>query len=99
MRELGPVVDDVVRFPLPRPTVSPSGIEGEILRVDHFGNALTNIHYLRWVDAATLIYSPALTGDETVEMPPFQADQATVIAGGHTLAGIHPTYSAAPLAP
>jgi S-adenosylmethionine hydrolase len=97
MRELGPVVDDLVRFPLPRPVVLSSGIEGEILRIDHFGNALTNIHYLRWVDAATLMYSPALPGDETVELPAFQADQATVIAGGYTLAGIHPTYSAAPL--
>jgi S-adenosylmethionine hydrolase len=95
LHELGPVVDDLVRFPLSRPRLTSSGIQGEVLRIDHFGNVLTNIQYLRWVDAATLMYSPALPDDDAAR-PIFRADQTTVAIGKHTLAGIHPTYSVVP---
>ena len=40
---LGPLADDMVRVPLSAPHASPTGVCGEILSFDHFGNAITNI--------------------------------------------------------
>jgi S-adenosylmethionine hydrolase len=43
LRELGPIISDpvVVEVPVPRSTAT--GIEGEVLRVDRFGNLITNV--------------------------------------------------------
>ncbi len=41
--ELGPAVKDLVELTLPPATKSPDGIDGVVLRVDHFGNLITNI--------------------------------------------------------
>lgn len=40
---LGPVVADPVRLELPKPVVKGDQVEGEILRIDRFGNALSSI--------------------------------------------------------
>lgn len=39
----GPQVVDYGRFDLPKPEISESGIQGVILRADHFGNLLMNL--------------------------------------------------------
>jgi S-adenosylmethionine hydrolase len=41
--ELGPRIDDLHRLMLPRASMSISGIQGEVVRVDRFGNLITNI--------------------------------------------------------
>lgn len=43
LSELGPTVDDLVGLDVPAPAVSADGIDGVVLRVDHFGNLITNI--------------------------------------------------------
>ncbi|MBD3235176.1 MAG: hypothetical protein GF330_00540 [Candidatus Eisenbacteria bacterium] len=43
LERLGSQVDDVVRLEVPHPVVSAGEIRGEILRVDRFGNTLSNI--------------------------------------------------------
>ena len=40
---LGPAVRDLVRIERPRPAAGPDWIEGEVLRIDHFGNLITNL--------------------------------------------------------
>lgn len=40
---LGPTVHDPCLLPLPEPERSRSGIHGEVLHVDHFGNLITNV--------------------------------------------------------
>ena len=40
---LGPAVADPVRLELPKPVVKNDQVEGEILRIDRFGNALSSI--------------------------------------------------------
>jgi len=40
---LGRTAGAIHRLELPRPHVEPSGITGEVVRVDHFGNLITNI--------------------------------------------------------
>lgn len=43
--KLGPQITDIVRIPFPLPSVSLNIIEGEIIYIDSFGNALTNIRF------------------------------------------------------
>jgi S-adenosyl-L-methionine hydrolase (adenosine-forming) len=48
LHDLGPVIDDAVSLDVPAPGRTTDGIEGAVLRVDRFGNLITN------VDEATL---------------------------------------------
>jgi S-adenosylmethionine hydrolase len=43
LAELGPAVDTITRLALPAPRVWPRAIAGEVVRVDRFGNLVTNI--------------------------------------------------------
>jgi len=42
---LGSPIDDPVRLQLPRPERTESGLRGEVIHIDHFGNISTNIRY------------------------------------------------------
>jgi len=50
---LGPPVDSIVELALPLVHDTPSGLRGEVIYIDHFGNLLTNI------DAGALARFPA----------------------------------------
>jgi S-adenosylmethionine hydrolase len=43
LEKLGDVITDPVRLVLPRPQRTPSGWQGEVIHIDHFGNISTNI--------------------------------------------------------
>jgi S-adenosyl-L-methionine hydrolase (adenosine-forming) len=43
LREFGPEVHDPVHLSVPKPTRTPGGIEGQVLRVDRFGNLISNV--------------------------------------------------------
>lgn len=43
LKRLGRELKDFIRLPWPRPTQQGSTIRGEIVYIDHFGNAITNI--------------------------------------------------------
>lgn len=43
LRSMGPPLDDPVRLFLPRPRSSQDTLHGEVVRVDNFGNLITNI--------------------------------------------------------
>jgi S-adenosylmethionine hydrolase len=43
LKELGPARADFIRLDWPEPTLSRRGIQGEVLYIDRFGNAITNI--------------------------------------------------------
>ncbi len=88
LQELGSPCDDAVQLPVPPLEVGAGFVRGEIVRIDHFGNALTNITELQWLD------------EDTVELVPphaaplrFDARRARVMFGWHTLSGMHQTYS------
>jgi S-adenosylmethionine hydrolase len=44
IRKMGPVIKDPVTFSFPRPKIEGNTLCGEIIRVDNFGNLITNIH-------------------------------------------------------
>jgi hypothetical protein len=41
--QLGPPVSTVVELPIPQPAIDSSGVRGQVVFVDHFGNLITNI--------------------------------------------------------
>jgi len=43
LRELGPMVSDLVALDVPVAATTRDGIDGVVLRVDHFGNLVTNV--------------------------------------------------------
>ncbi len=42
-KDIGPVLRDYRRFPYPRPEKTGNRVMGQVIAVDHFGNAITNI--------------------------------------------------------
>lgn len=61
LKDLGPVVDDPVRLPTPHLDIGTDRIVGEILHVDRFGNAISNIGRLIW-EGEILHLDPAFGG-------------------------------------
>ena len=65
---------------------------GEVIRIDHFGNVLTNIMPLRWLDDNTVEFAPP--GQDAIA---FDVAHTRISCGWHTVNGMHPSYSAVPV--
>lgn len=92
--ELGPPCNDLVQLAAPRLSITPDAIRGQVLRIDRFGNILTNIAMLRWIDAGTVEFVPY--DAETAATPlTFAAASARVATGWHTLQPLNHTYGEA----
>lgn len=87
----GPPVSDLVTLPLPRLHVSPGVALGEVLHIDHFGNAITSIGRLFWT-AEGLSLEPAFEGANAVRVC-IPANRASVLVGGRQIRGVHCTYA------
>jgi S-adenosylmethionine hydrolase len=95
LSDLGPSIDDLVTIQIPPLARVPGGVKGEVVRIDHFGNVLTNIQSLTWVDDTTLEFKPP---DERLTLPEpisFTASSARVTFSWRTLDGIRRTYGEA----
>lgn len=86
--DLGPQLATLTLLPSPPLIVGPHTIKGEVIRIDRFGNALTNIGPLRWIDDHTLELAA-----EGAAPARIRTDQARVICGWHTVEGIAQNYS------
>jgi S-adenosylmethionine hydrolase len=92
LSELGTPLENITLLELPKITVTDHAIRGEVERIDRFGNVLTNIMRLVWIDDETLELQP--TGIDNQEKPVrFNAQKARVTCGWHSLEGIHKRYS------
>ncbi len=91
LHRLGPAVHDPVMLAPPALSVSPGRISGEVLCIDHFGNAITSIGRLSW-DGAVLSLEPAFAanGSSGARIP---AAQASVSMAGRELRGVRRTYA------
>jgi len=71
LESLGPPVVGLVRLELPRPTRLKDGVEGEVLRIDRFGNLVTNLQleHVEHLGDITL----ALRGVEIAGLRPYYA--------------------------
>lgn len=83
----------LVRLPLPIPTIQQRSsqlmVRGEVLYIDHFGNAITNIGEAYWQGEQVRLN--VLTEEALPVM--LQTKIARVKVGNVTLQGIHQTYS------
>lgn len=86
--ELGPDIDDPIRLPDPTLTLESARIRGEVLAIDHFGNAVTSIGRARWMGDTLIV--DGVFGD--VETLAFRAREVRVIAAGQRIEGIRSTY-------
>src|SRR5574341_799858 len=96
MADLAAPLDSIHLLETPLMAVSPTGIRGDVTGIDHFGNVLTNIGPLRWLDDANVELQPPTSGANAKKAKKaltFKSDQVRVTCGWHTLNGLHKTYS------
>ena len=92
--DLGTPIEELVLLKLPPLSITPDSIQGEVIRVDHFGNVLTNILPLHWEDEAMLVFEPSEgEGDQPGTPLRIAADSTMVTFGWQNLTGIHHNYS------
>ena len=84
----GPEVDDPVRLPVPRMSMSGESIHGEVIYIDRFGNAITSIGRLVW-DGRLLRLDPVFAETEPRVI---QAELVAVRVGGRSMGTIRRTY-------
>ncbi len=88
LAELGSPVTEWVTLPFPSPYLrSPHELVGEVLYLDHFGNAISNLGVLRWGEQS-LDFAPP--GDAE-GLPPRLSRDAAIVCRGHSL-GLSRTY-------
>jgi S-adenosyl-L-methionine hydrolase (adenosine-forming) len=64
---LGTPIGDVQREDWLRPTISESAVRGEMIHIDHFGNAITTIGACRWSGDGQLVIEAGERGVLTLE--------------------------------
>lgn len=85
----GPPLVDPVLLPLPHLATAASGLEGEVLHADRFGNLVTSIGRLSW-EGEALRLRPAFRHGASDRS--FRAASARVEVGGQKVHGIRRTY-------
>jgi S-adenosyl-L-methionine hydrolase (adenosine-forming) len=55
LSSFGANITDLKLFPKPKLTIIGQSISGEVVHIDHFGNIITSIAPLKWMDAETIL--------------------------------------------
>ncbi len=90
---LGSPLAKLTLLELPRLEIAEHAIRGEVVRIDRFGNVLTNIRRLRWVDDHMIELHPIYPTPQQTTPIRFDSRTVRVTCGWHTLGRIHTTYS------
>ncbi|MGC9523113.1 MAG: SAM hydrolase/SAM-dependent halogenase family protein [Anaerolineae bacterium] len=93
LEKFGSVVTDPVRLPIPAMQVTTAGIYGEVLYIDHFGNAITSIGRLVW--EGSLLHLDPVFGEAEARI--INADRVRVRAAGRDLGPVRRTYGQVPV--
>jgi hypothetical protein len=88
LEKMGPRITGPIMLIVPELEITPTLIRGEVTRIDHFGNALTNIIPLRWLDSASVELAPI--GKQPILL---DAVRCRVTCGWHSVSGLHQNYS------
>jgi S-adenosylmethionine hydrolase len=95
LADLGPSVEDPILLPPPRLEIGANRITGEVIYIDHFGNAITSIGRLV-SEAGILRLRPVFSDDAAVAQSlaiPSSEDRVRVLVVGHEVIGLHHTYA------
>ena len=87
LHQLGRIIHELAELPTPTLQVEGKHISGEVTHIDHFGNIITSIGEMRWVDESRLVIS--IAGQMSARLI---ADDITVRIGGETIYGILHAY-------
>lgn len=91
LSDIGTKVTDLVSLPMPTLEVNQTLIQGEILHIDRFGNLITSIGRLAWVDEARMTLNPAF-GHELFNVP-INLAQTQVWVNKQNVSAIQRSYS------
>ncbi len=94
IRQMGSILDTIVMFPVTPLDITPTMIRGQVAQIDRFGNLLTNISTLRWLDTETLELHPVQTHSNEPATMQLSAKRVRITCGWHAFKGIHQTYNA-----
>jgi len=87
LSQMGTPIRELAELPPPTLQVEGQRISGEVTHIDHFGNIITSIGELRWVDEGRLVISIAEKMSARLV-----ADNITVRVGDETIYGILRAY-------
>ncbi|MCS6834667.1 MAG: SAM-dependent chlorinase/fluorinase [Anaerolineae bacterium] len=87
LHQMGQAIHQLAELPAPTLQVDGKRISGEVTHIDHFGNIITSIGELRWVDEGRLVISIAEQMSARLV-----ADHVTVRIGDETIYGILHAY-------
>jgi len=87
LEQMGQMTQELAELPLPTLQVEGPRISGEVTHIDHFGNIITSIGELRWVDEGRLVIHI-----EQQLSARLVAENATVRIGDETIYGILRAY-------
>lgn len=94
LESLGTLLPRMVSMPTPELDIDSTGrVFGEIVHIDRFGNLITSIGHMRWVNDARLTLSSAF--GRANDLLPVLAERAEVRVGGTVIMNIRHTYSEA----
>ncbi len=89
--KIGTPLDSIILLPMSPLAITPTSIKGEVIRIDRFGNVLTNIAPLRWLDDHTLEFSSE--SEDGAPAVRIDAVKARTSCGWHMVDGVFQNYS------
>lgn len=90
LADFGQSVTDLVTMRLPQMQLEGKRIVGEVTHIDHFGNIVTSIGLLKWMENEKCILNP-VTGIEKVMR--ITTDDAIIKIRNEDITGIMPSYN------
>lgn len=91
IEKLGPELADIIHLPMPELTIQSDRVDGEVMHIDRFGNIITSIGQLHWIDPNRLVLSP-IFGD-TKSNVPIEASHARITIGDTEIIGVRVSYA------
>lgn len=93
LRQMGSILETIVTFPVTPLDITPTMIRGQVTQIDRFGNLLTNISHLRWLDTEMLELRHIRAQNDEPITTRLSASKIQITCGWHAFKGIHQTYS------
>lgn len=85
----GPPVEELFQLPQPSLEISENRLVGEVTHIDHFGNLITSIGWLRHVEEERLLLDPMLGKGPAMS---FHADHVVVRVHNETIYGVRHSF-------